>query len=78
MQLYKELQLYLKTNNTQNCQKIELYGSLTTKDLEKPHFIEMDKRCRVTEMDREAWRLGVLWRGSGSGRTDDPTFTCGG
>ena len=27
----------LKTKNTQNCQKIELYGSLTTKDLKKPH-----------------------------------------
>ena len=32
----KELQLNLKTNNTQNCQKIELYGSVTTKDLKKP------------------------------------------
>ena len=26
-----------KTNNTQNYQKIERYGSLTTKDLKKPH-----------------------------------------
>ena len=33
----RELQLNLKTNNTQNCQKIELYGSLTTKDLKKPY-----------------------------------------
>ena len=33
----RELQLYLKTNNNQNCQKIKLYGSLTTKDLKKPH-----------------------------------------
>ena len=32
----KELQLNLKTNNTENCQKIELYGSLTTKGLNKP------------------------------------------
>ena len=37
MQPQKELQLYLKTNNAQNCQKIELYGSLTAKDLKKPH-----------------------------------------
>ena len=27
----------LKTKNTQNCQKIELYGSLTSKDLKKPY-----------------------------------------
>ena len=33
----KELQLNLKTSNTQNCQKIKLYGSLTAKDLKKPH-----------------------------------------
>ena len=37
MQPEKELQLDLKTNNTQNYQKIELYGSPTTKDLKKPH-----------------------------------------
>ena len=33
----KELQLNLKTNDNLNCQKIELYGSPTTKDLKKPH-----------------------------------------
>ena len=27
----------LKTKNIQNCQKIELYGSLTTKELKKKH-----------------------------------------
>ena len=32
----KELQLNLKTNNTQNSQKIELCGSQTTEDLKKP------------------------------------------
>ena len=32
----RELQLYHKTNNNQNCRKIKLYGSLTTKDLKKP------------------------------------------
>ena len=36
-QLSKELQLELKTSNTQNFQKIELYGCLTIKDLKKPH-----------------------------------------
>ena len=33
----KELQLNLKSNNTQNCQKIELYGIPTTKDLKNSH-----------------------------------------
>ena len=36
MQLQRELQPFLKTNNNQNCQKIELYGNLTSKDLKKP------------------------------------------
>ena len=27
----------LKTQNNQNCQKIELYGGLTTKELKKKH-----------------------------------------
>ena len=33
----RELQLDLKANDSQNHQKIELYGSLTTKDLKKPN-----------------------------------------
>ena len=37
VQPQKELQLDLKTKNTQNHQKIEQYGSPTTKELEKPH-----------------------------------------
>ena len=37
MQPYKELQPNFKTSNTQNCQKIELCGSRTTKDLKDPH-----------------------------------------
>ena len=31
----EELHLNLKTSNAQDCQKIKLYGSLTTKDLKK-------------------------------------------
>ena len=55
----KKLQLDLKTNDTQNHQKIELYGSPTTKDL-KPHSSrqvggkEM-QRC-MGEWCGEAWR----------------------
>ena len=37
VQPQKELQLDMKTNNTQNHQEIRLYGSLTPKDLKKAH-----------------------------------------
>ena len=37
IQLQKKLQPDCKTNNIQYCQKIELNGTLTTKDLKKPH-----------------------------------------
>ena len=56
-------------NMTQICQKIELYGSLTTKDLKKPHSSRQVG-------GEESQRCGVAGRGDG-GR-DDPTFTYGG
>ena len=31
----------LKTKNNQNCQKIELYGSLTTKELKNKHSFRL-------------------------------------
>ena len=31
----------LKTENNQNCQKIELYGSPTTKELKKKHLLKL-------------------------------------
>ena len=37
-QLQQKLQLEYTTKITQNCQKIKLYGSLTAKDLKKPHL----------------------------------------
>ena len=61
-QLRKELQLNLKTNNTQNCQKIKLYGSLTTKDLKKPHS---SRRVGGEKMQRPVER-GVACRGGGT------------
>ena len=78
-QLQKELQLNLKTNNTQNCQKIELHGSLTTKDLKKPHSSRQVERAETTEMGhrgKETW-CGVerWWHSTGIG---GPTFMCGG
>ena len=49
----KELQLNLKTCNTQNCQKMELYGSPTTKDLIKEAtVIQTGRRGKETETRR--------------------------
>ena len=67
MQPQKELQLDLKTNNTQNHQKIKLYGSPTTKNLKKPHSFRRvggaeGQRGRDTETGREAQRCGVARR----------------
>ena len=31
----------LKTKNNQNCSQIDLYGSLTTKDLKKKHLLRL-------------------------------------
>ena len=36
-QQQKKTTINLKTKNNHNCQKIELYGSLTTKELKKKH-----------------------------------------
>ena len=55
----KKLQLDLKTNDTQNHQKIELYGSPTTKDLKKPHSSR-----QVGGEEKRGWverRGGTVW-----------------
>ena len=57
MQPQKELQIDLKTSNTQNHQKTELYGSPTTKDLKKPHssrWIGGAKMWRQVERCRDS------------------------
>ena len=54
----------LKTNNTQNCQKVELYN-------------EGFKEATFIQMGRVAGRGSMVRRGGG-GRTGGPTFTCGG
>ena len=52
----------LKTKNNQNCQKIELYGSPTTKELKKKHSsipvgrTDMDSRGGVDAQQGSAWR----------------------
>ena len=72
----EDLQVDLKTNNTKNHQKIELYGSLTTKDLKKPPSSRQVGGARV-EMGRKVRSLSVVQIGDG-GRMGGPTFTCGG
>ena len=53
----------LKTKNNQNCQKIKLYGILTTKELKKKHSSRL---VGVTEMGRDGqpgWRrLVARWQ----------------
>ena len=67
VQPQKELQPDLKTNNTQNYQKIELYRSVT--------FIQMGRRGRIM-----GWVGGSVTQkgGSGSDGADGPTFMYGG
>ena len=48
-----KLQLNYRTIITQNCQKIELYGSGTTKELKKPHSPRWIGGGK-------GWRLGKL------------------
>ena len=58
----KNTAMLQKKNITKNCQKIELCGSLTTKDLNKPHSPRRVGGCRDLETcgdiegHKEAWR----------------------
>ena len=48
----------LKTKNNQNCQKIELYGSLTTKELKKKHSSRL-----VGGVERTCGKVDGWWTG---------------
>ena len=76
MQPQTKLQLNPKTNNTQTCQKIELYGSLTTKDLKKPHSFRW---VEGAEMWRQVERQGdTLWHGEVAAAVKQAVpITCG-
>ena len=59
----------LKTKNNQNCQKVELYGSPTIKELKKKHSsrpaggVEMGSQVERTPCKEAAERLGwVKWQ----------------
>ena len=50
---------HLKTKNNQNCQKIKLYESPTTKELKKKHFSRL-----VGEVQTGSWGGEDAWQGS--------------
>ena len=49
----RRIKTNLKTKNNQNCQKIELYGSLTTKELKKKHSFRLVGGAKTGSQDRE-------------------------
>ena len=52
----------LKTKNNQNCHKIKLYGSLTTKELKKKHSSRLVGRAEMGSWGREDSQQGGSWR----------------
>ena len=59
-----------------DCQKIELYGSPTTKDLKKKHsFIWVRGAERTQHGVARQWQVAAVVVASGM---ESPTFTCSG
>ena len=52
----------LKIKNNQNCQKIKLYGSLTTKELKKKHLSLPGGGVEVGSWSGEDTWQGSSWR----------------
>ena len=50
-----------KNKNNQNCRKIKLYGSLTTKDLKKTHSFRLIGRAETASQGREDAQQGGSW-----------------
>ena len=81
----------LKTKNNQNCQKMELYGSPTTKELKKKHSsrpvggAEMGSRGREDLQQGNGWQTGqshisvwINWEEQlRSDRPQNPGSQCG-
>ena len=66
----KRITTHLKTKYNQNCQKIKLYGSLTTEDLKRKYSSRW-----VGEVEGEPGQRGHR---VAAHRMGGPTFTCGG
>ena len=71
---------HLKTKNNQNCQKIELYGSPTTKELKKM-FIQTGRRGGHGQPGEKGgvamWCLEDQAGKAAARRLSSPTFVCG-
>ena len=68
----------LKTKNNQNYQKVELYGSPTTKELKKKHSSRLVGGAEKGSQGREDTRQ-VVAGGPGkaaAGGASGPTFAC--
>ena len=74
------------TKNNENCQKIELYGSLTNKELKKKHSfrlvgeVEMGSRYREYARQDGGWQTGwshicvrIIWEEQLGSETDHTT-----
>ena len=61
----------LKTKNNQNCQKIEMYGSPTTKKLKKKHSSRLVGGVEMGSQGEKTLSKAA------AGRARSPTFACG-
>ena len=68
----------LKTKNHQNCQKIELYGSPTTKELKKKHSSRLVGGAEIgSQGGEDAQQGGSWWTGEEeAGEANSPIFVC--
>ena len=70
----------LKTRTNQNCQKIELYGSPTSKQLKKKHSFRLIGGLEMGSWGGEDVQQGSNWRTWASevvaGGVGGPTFAC--
>ena len=70
-----------KTKNNQNCQKIKLYGSLTTKEFKKKHSSSLVGRAETGSWGREdnvaRWQLEDQVGEAVTGGSGGPTFVYG-
>ena len=68
----------LKTKNNQNCQKIKLYGSLTTKELKKKHSFRPVGGAEMGSREERSHSKVAAGGPSkaASGRVGSPIFAC--
>ena len=62
-----------KTKHKQNCQRIKLHGSLTTKELKKKHVSRLVGGVKKGSQGKVVELVGEVV----AGRLGGPTFACG-